>query len=575
MSDKKEAKKMILDIPRGVSIELPLNVINIDKAVDMLGGKKKITDAIKSCNKSFGLNESKSTSNILELKLRNDPFHHPVQSLIDFKKKILIKISIPKKSIPESYYKNNQLYSVRELIKINAENEETSDYIIKPILIIDKTYLFKSIADFQYITKNNNHVQNFKNTILSLKDYSSIEKYISSSLEFDQNFENYCSDTDHKFSPPPIFSTVRFPYNYKFQKNQFTVAIKDEKSGEIKVVSTKNAIKLHTQICTFNTKNLPTCFSDELKANYELLISKESKNDSQGLICCIRWLDSVFDFKPVWLRKHLDDMIPQNLRRYLKQALPYVSFIYKNGPWRFCNIKFGVDPRKNNSFWKFQIEYFRLPKFSTSSIENNDKKISLEKLSNNLKEVKPIFKNMLISESLFFNGVDLPSTMTFQVGDLFDSDIASVLNKANNSTDNNFFRDEPDFQDGWIKKFDMIIIRKIIKYKLNRIANELQINHEKIHQIKNTDFSTLQKSLFDKGKNSFFDKENSINNSNSEDHSNDSQLSDFDCDVDTSEIEINEEYLLKNLDKFDTMTKKNLTNVLGFVKQDLNDYLNF
>ncbi|KAM9889311.1 hypothetical protein OXX69_012878, partial [Metschnikowia pulcherrima] len=78
--DKAHAARYPLDIPHVTAVELPLNVRNTDRAIGMLGGKERIRMAINSQYRPSPIQVSSHAvdDRNLELRLRNDPFHHPV-----------------------------------------------------------------------------------------------------------------------------------------------------------------------------------------------------------------------------------------------------------------------------------------------------------------------------------------------------------------------------------------------------------------------------------------------------------------------------------------------------------------
>ncbi|EER14669.1 Transcription factor tau 95 kDa subunit, putative [Perkinsus marinus ATCC 50983] len=79
-----------------------------------------------------------------------------------------------------------------------------------------------------------------------------------------------------------------------------------------------------------------------------------------------------FEERPIWLRASLDEQLgllgwtPQRLSGYpwkLSFALRAVSYLYLNGPWRNCYVRFGYDPKLNPEAVKFQVIDFRDPHF--------------------------------------------------------------------------------------------------------------------------------------------------------------------------------------------------------------------
>ncbi|ODV81746.1 transcription factor [Suhomyces tanzawaensis NRRL Y-17324] len=572
-----------MDIPHVTAVELPLIVKNTDKAVKMLGGKDKIKQVVNSNNKAGNSYSHTSVENTLELRLRSDPFHHPIQSSYNTSEKVLIKVSIPSKSIPEDYIKNPSKYSIRDLIQLNDKNKETARHRVKPVAIIDKTYLFKSIADFQISTKNNDTVQDFNKSILNFKNYEDVQNYFDKNEQLmgipDYKNLDYYKNVDHKLPPPPVLSPIRFPFDYKYQKNPFTTAIKDLESGEIKVVSTKNTLKLHTKMIDYNTNNVPTAPAQELVEKLKSLRETRPAVNSLDfqLLQCMDYLTKLFEIKPIWLRKQLEDIVPVDLKKFIKQSLPYVSYIYKSGPWRFCNVKFGVDPKSDSKYWIYQSEYFRiaglrfvLPNSTTQRIVPNTvaQLASAESVG-----LGPI----AVSEFLFFNGVSLPSTVTYQIGDIIDSDITTIIQDNQNQMGGQFLRDKPEFQDGWINKQTMEVIRRIVRYKLNRIVKEEPIDQTKIYKIIEADYTENDENE-KKEHEEAEEVEEDIDedDAEAEDELNGNDVDEEDITMadaenggdDNENVSTDLEGTMKRIRQFNPTISKHLENLVGFIKQD-------
>lgn len=557
-----------LDIPHVTAIELPLIVHNAEKAISMIGGQEKISRAINASEKINVNSSSNESENVLELRLRTDPFHHPILALKNFNEKVLLKVSIPKKNLPADYYKSPSKYTIRSLIKRNEEPEAAS-YKIQPIGIINKTFLFKGIADFQVSTKHNRVVQEFKELVLNVHNYDTLKSFFEKHNDFSgisdfKNEDNY-KNQDHLLLPPPIFSPIHFPFDYKYQMNPLTAVVRDSNSGEVKVITKKNSQKLHTRIIDFYNNNIPMEPAPELCQNLEKLHSSTpAVNSSEHLLLeCIRWLRDIFEVKPIWLRKHLEDIVPQDLKRVLKQSLPYVSYIYKSGPWRFCNVKFGVNPKEDVRFWIFQSEYFRIPglHFSQKATKSSGK-IVPKTITNSSKGNKL----MEISEYLIFTGSKLPLTVTYQIGDIFDQDISSVIETSKRELREGFFRHTPDFQDGWVNRQTMETIRRLIRYKLNRMVKEEPIENDKIQKIITTDYTESQVDDME------IDQTDDQKDASSEDHeeeaAEDEELEENDPLLEIDNVQQLQDDILSRLDSFEASHLSKLKDLIGFIEQD-------
>lgn len=486
------AETHAMDLPHVAAVELPLVVKNTEKATRMIGGKDKISQTINSLDKQTYPGGQNAKEKVLELRLRENLFHHPIQSLLSTKEKVLLKISLPKRNLPQDYKTGN--YSAQELIHCCTQKGHSPH--VQPVGIINKTFLFKGIADFQVQTKHNSTLNQFNDLVVHPQGFESIKKLYQDRQNFSaildyKNSSEY-ENKDHHFPPPPVLSPIRFPFDYRYQRNPLTSIVRDEESGEIKVIAKKGTIKLYTKIVDFFTQEIPNEPAVELQKNSEHLEKSNLAVNSieYDLRECIRWLKRVFQVKPIWLRKHLEDVVPFELRRVIKQALPYVSYIYKNGPWRFCNVNFGINPKDNCSYWKYQSEYFRIPGLHFHSSTATD---SAKIIPRTIEEDRN--SNLAVSEYLFFTGKKLPATVTYQVGDIMDDDICAILQDSKLKLGDEFYRVSPDFQDGWINKQAMETIRRIIRYKLSRIVKDLPIEPEKIAKIVSTDFAESEANM--------------------------------------------------------------------------------
>lgn len=453
-----------LDIPRVMAVELPLKVNNTEKAIDMIGGKDKITKIINANARDTESHQS------LELRLRKDRFCHPIQSSITNLERILLKVSVPKRNLPKDY----KSLSIQDILKHNED--KGAEYTVLPVGIINQTHSFKSMADFQVSTRNNPTVQKVNENLMEGMSFNRFKEFVENeNFNNNQDYKdpNLYLNKDHQLPPPPVLSPIKFPFNYQYEKNSISVTIRDPKSGELKVVSKKPVRKLHTQIVNVNDEKVPEKPSEEL-VTYLAEIKKNLVPNTYNheLVRCIEWLNEIFEDKPIWLRKHIEAIIPEDLKRSLKQALPYVSYIFKNGPWRFCSVAFGVNPKTDKSTWIYQSEYFRIANPQLK------KKLASQGASKEKLKLKTTNK-FKVPADLIFQGNKLPSTITFQVGDLMDKDIQPFLDTLEES----HLRETLDFQDGWINKQAIETIRQIIRYKLHQLVVDSKIDAEKITKI--------------------------------------------------------------------------------------------
>lgn len=71
-------------------------------------------------------------------------------------------------------------------------------------------------------------------------------------------------------------------------------------------------------------------------------------------------LRSIMNERPIITRRVAFNKISKGSMADFKQVLPYVGYTFKSGPWRDALVQFGVDPRTDSKYAKFQTLGFQL-----------------------------------------------------------------------------------------------------------------------------------------------------------------------------------------------------------------------
>ncbi|CAH6721932.1 transcription factor tau 95 kDa subunit [[Candida] jaroonii] len=552
---KKLAEEFSMDIPHVTAIELPLIVNDVGKAVNMLGGQEKLKKAAGPT--SFVENKKPQ----LELRLRNDRFHHPIQSISNEREKLLIKVTVPKKNLPPNY----KSLSLREIIEINENNNGSTN--IQPISIINKTFSFKSINDFQINTKNNQMVNEINDKLINNYSFKTFKELFGEDKFLNnqdyKNPENYFNG-DHQLPPPAVFTSIKQVQDYQYAKNQSTETIKTE-TGELKVISKKALPKLYSKVLDVNNSATPMEPHPELVKSFNELMNSQLVPNSfnYDLLGCIKWLKEIFEIKPIWLRKHLEDIVSNEHKRVLKQALPYVTYIYKNGPWRFCNIKLGVDPKTSQQYWIFQSEYFRVSSYNFRHKSSDSSERVLPQSVKSFNEFSKLsnasINKVKIDGRLIFKGDVLPSTITYQIGDVIDEDVESIIETSRKKGE--FFRDLDLKNDGWINRQTIETIRRVIKYKLQQLIKEEPVDRTKITKLINTNYKDVEDEL----------DEEDDNEDNEQDPEVDIEV-DEEIDEESSETESpipeSADEIISKIKRMDSSMGDRLSKLTEFIKQE-------
>lgn len=429
---KQYAKEHSLDIPHVSCIEFPLKVKNVDRAIGMVGGREAIIRACQDENASP-----------LELRFTQSVYEHPVNAKLNQDEQILVKISLPKRVLTAN---NGNVQ--RALNQLHQEQKKSVH--VTPVAIINKTFRFREMSDFQYQTGSSEFAKAIDQSIHAL-NYTKI-----SELQFKEDLTPWAAGPDGLFDlpPPPRFSSIPLPFNYHYKKNSATVM----KEGKL---TTRNKhIKLHSTIIRWEDPT-PQEPSEELRQQLSLFEQNSQNVLYKDILETVALLRTLFEHKSIWIRKHLEAVLPIHLKQCLRYALPQVSYTYTKGPWRQAYIRFGADPKSSSDFARYQTEGFRVPGFK--------KIVPRGFISEVANGVSSIFK---------FNGDELPHSLYFQLENLVDIQVQQLLSKGK-------LNDECDFHDGWYDSVTMARLRRLMRYKLRCIMDGVVMDEERLDYIIN------------------------------------------------------------------------------------------
>lgn len=374
-----------------VAIEFPLKVENHERALDMIGGEKSIRKISESPNET------------LELRLRSDPFHHPISSRRADCENVVLEIDLPAWAYEQA---NGNLRRALALSK--------DDHRVVAKAIAENNHRFREMADFQYYTGDSAFVHKVKKSVLA----ADLDEMAKVELEGLQPIDLQHADV----MPPPRFSQQPQPFFYNYKQNPSVAVVSDE-SGQQKLVNKATQTRIISEILVWGDP-VPKGPPSELSSNPRPIIKQ-----------CIEELRELFQRRPSYTRRALEAEIRPDLARYLRYALPYVSYFYRSGPWRGAYIVYGHDPTTDPSFAIYQVEHFRLASDADAMVE------------------RPIYK---------FDGVTLPTTRMLQLCDISDQFLKMY-------TEPNALRTEPDMNDGWYVAETMAALRKVMRAKITNI----------------------------------------------------------------------------------------------------------
>ena len=168
----------------------------------------------------------------------------------------------------------------------------------------------------------------------------------------------------------------------------------------------------------------------------------------------VKKLQEAMDKRPVWTRRALQNQVAREPGLYmLKQAMQYVGYQFKSGPFRDAIIKFGVDPRADKSFRIYQTLWFKL--------YEKDKPVEQSVWQEKRSEYIKRRQDPSMDQTHIFDGtkVELDGKL-WSICDVTDPLLVKLINTVQ-------LRDKFDKKaDGWYCNGSMAKIKSIMKTKL-------------------------------------------------------------------------------------------------------------
>jgi general transcription factor 3C polypeptide 5 (transcription factor C subunit 1) len=301
-----------------VCVRFPGWVENADKAVDCLGGIDKISETVIP---------PENRRPRMELKFRpSDVYCKPTFGERTDLNGLLVKVKRKKNKTSENSEKIEQPWKV-----------EVIGYV-------ETVYKFEAMCDFQYLpvtsASDQNKPTSFHNEV-SLGCWKKSEDVLKPVTQV----------ADPLFVPPGMFSRFDRPALYFFRDKTSTNLA--DKLKEVEVNEPLRQRALGSQLLHFGAREVPNGPTPGTLDHFET-VAPTIKGQ-------LEMLKSVFEGRPVWSKIAIADETKLSAVA-LKFLLPMVSYYFLSGPWRYCWVKYGYDPRKDPEARKYQVVDFRARK---------------------------------------------------------------------------------------------------------------------------------------------------------------------------------------------------------------------
>ncbi|KAF2269495.1 transcription factor tfiiic complex a box associated subunit sfc1 [Lojkania enalia] len=360
--------RTLLVPPRAISlVEHPCIVKNVDKGIASLGGEFKLSKALRcrqtskqpSTQPTTGEDsEDADVQGPISVSLRpDDPFAKRLVSRPVTTNNLLLKVTVPKRTgrrrkrgsdgpflhedchstNPSGTSTSNNVYAkastVFQSLKDNVDN-----YQITPLGIIDETHRFRKLPDIQCIASGDKTLREVRDNLLPLR-YDQISKFKINTAAG--------AIPDKHIGPSAEFIQVPVAFNYRYRQNTF-IKYMGEHGAEVNIGKRKSRGDGYC-IMKMTDETVPIGPKPHLEPEHTLTPYL------QAMIVSIR---KELKERPIITRHILYNKLGWAKRDRIREAMAYCGYFFETGPWRETLIAWGVDPRADPVYRKYQTVSF-------------------------------------------------------------------------------------------------------------------------------------------------------------------------------------------------------------------------
>ncbi|KAF2646611.1 hypothetical protein P280DRAFT_544943 [Massarina eburnea CBS 473.64] len=348
-----------LQIPsRAISVvEHPCMVKSVEKGIASLGGAIKLSKGLRSKLDVQPVEDgSGQIPHIISASLRpDDPLAKRLLSTPVTTNNLLLKVTVPKRTgrkrkrgssgpflseeeeaATDSAASQNHAHVEAPSILRRLQDNATK-YTVSVAGLIDETHRFRDLPDLQYAASTSASMTSIRDNIVPF-NYGKLMQY-----DFGKAAG---ADLATDVGPSAEFIQMPVAYNYKFQQNAYVKYTADN-GGEVNLQ--RSFVHGGYIIIKVADDSVPQGRKSDLPDETEL------SPYLQSLIANIR---SELELRPIITRHLLYNRLGWDKRDKLRQAAIYCGYFFESGPWREALIKWGVDPRKDARYRKYQTVSF-------------------------------------------------------------------------------------------------------------------------------------------------------------------------------------------------------------------------
>jgi general transcription factor 3C polypeptide 5 (transcription factor C subunit 1) len=155
-------------------------------------------------------------------------------------------------------------------------------------------------------------------------------------------------EVNEELIPPPSLTDHPLPFNWGYHQNPNVRLEFNDVTGEHVLVNHSKPVKVQALVIAHSAGSVPQD-------------SPFQPPDEPILKMFLAELQKAMDERPIWTRRALINRLGQAPGAYLmKQALQYIGYQFRKGPFRDAIIRYGVDPRTDPKYRIYQTLFFKI-----------------------------------------------------------------------------------------------------------------------------------------------------------------------------------------------------------------------
>lgn len=363
----------------------------------------------------------------------NDPFAKKLPSTGVETQNVLIRVTVPKRTgrkrkrgsdEPFSGLDDAQKHSgaVTSQDLLGRLRDNTDNYTVQAIGVIEDTHAFKDLPDFQLRADEVPIMRELRDHAMT-PNYETLKNF---HVDLKPGFEGITT-----FPGPPSFAPSGQPYRYEYQQmkqanNETTKAKNPPKTSLRKI-----GVSLDMEDAPIGPPpGLP-------------------EPQGKALLETIDKLEQLLKDRPIITKRVAYCLQDLRSDKYVKEAIPYVGYyVGAGGAWSNCIVKYGVDPRSDPKYRFHQTVSYQ--------VKDVRKRLDTGEYANAPEKDK----------GHIFDGHRLEHGQLWQLCDLTDPVLQHILNNAE-------LRSEPDMKQwGWYYNGTVTKVRVIMRDKMHRLMEE-------------------------------------------------------------------------------------------------------